>query len=321
VAHLVETMAYAGDIPWHGLGVKIPDNLNPEEILKYAGLDWRVKVTPLYYKNDKGELCDAGDKALLRESDGYRLDNVSGDWHPLQNEDAFSIFEDVVKAGDMEMHTAGSLDHGRIVWALAKIKQGFTVGKKDRVDSYLLLTNPHKYGKTIDGCYTGIRVVCNNTLRAAYAGATFDLRKHHRKAFNVEEAKALLGVSTKSMERYKEAAQFLATKRYDNRALGEYFINVFPSTAKNGNGADNDNSKKVVTLSKPAVQAIGLVESQPGAELARGTWWNAFNAVTYLTDHTLGNSPDTRLKSAWYGPNRDRKAKALDLAVDYAQAA
>ena len=50
-------------------------------------------------------------------------------------------------AGDMEMHTAGSLQDGQIVWALAKVKDSFELFKGDTVESYLLFSNPHKYGE------------------------------------------------------------------------------------------------------------------------------------------------------------------------------
>ena len=32
MAHMVETMAYAGQVPWHGLGNKVDGNLTPEEM-------------------------------------------------------------------------------------------------------------------------------------------------------------------------------------------------------------------------------------------------------------------------------------------------
>ena len=36
----VETMAYAGEVPWHGLGTKVPHDLSTDEMLKKSGLDW-----------------------------------------------------------------------------------------------------------------------------------------------------------------------------------------------------------------------------------------------------------------------------------------
>jgi hypothetical protein len=52
-----------------------------------------------------------------------------------------------------------------------------------------------------------------------------------------------------------------------------------------------------------------------------GTWWNAINAVTYLTDHELGRNADTRMQSAWFGYNQGRKVKAMNLAIEMAEVA
>ena len=59
----------------------------------------------------------------------------------------------------------------------------------------------------------------------------------------------------------------------------------------------------------------------PGADFAKGTYWQLFNTVTFMTDHILGKSQDTRLTSAWYGYNRGLKTKALETAVEMANAA
>ena len=40
MAHLMETMAYAGETPWHGLGVQVEDNLTVEEMIEAAGISW-----------------------------------------------------------------------------------------------------------------------------------------------------------------------------------------------------------------------------------------------------------------------------------------
>ena len=42
MAHQVETMAYAGAVPWHGLGKEVLPDLTPEQMLYEAGLDWSV---------------------------------------------------------------------------------------------------------------------------------------------------------------------------------------------------------------------------------------------------------------------------------------
>ncbi len=48
MAHQVETMAWTGEVPWHGLGVEVDSNLKPSEMQKAAQLDWTVSKRPSY---------------------------------------------------------------------------------------------------------------------------------------------------------------------------------------------------------------------------------------------------------------------------------
>jgi phage/plasmid-like protein (TIGR03299 family) len=310
MAHLVETMAYAGETPWHGLGVPVLNDLTPEQMLVKAGLDWEVNKIPMHYEVD-GKQYLTDQRALVRSSDNKLLTIVSDDWKPVQNHEAFDFFKDFVMEGDMEMHTAGSLREGKNVWALAKVKDSFEILGGDKVDSYLLFSNPHEYGKSIDIRFTPIRVVCNNTLTLAL-GTSSDLfvRLNHRRDFDPALVKRTLGIAHTKMSTYKEVAEHLSTKFFNEEKLRSYLSDVFPALTK--------ENKKV--LSRPAETALQALETQPGAEFGKGTWWQCFNAVTYSTDHLLGHNNETRLQSAWYGQNRNRKVKALEKAIEYADA-
>lgn len=74
-------------------------------------------------------------------------------------------------------------------------------------------------------------------------------------------------------------------------------------------------------LSKSATRALEVINTQPGANYAEGSWWQAFNAVTYLTDHKIGKTADSRLQSAWFGANKNLKIRALETAIEFAEAA
>jgi hypothetical protein len=76
-----------------------------------------------------------------------------------------------------------------------------------------------------------------------------------------------------------------------------------------------------IDLSRSAQRTFDVLETQPGAEMAMGSWWNAVNAVTYMTDHELGRSNDTRMQSAWFGSNQAKKLKAMNLALEMAEVA
>ena len=312
MAHNVETMAYAGETPWHGLGVPVPADLSPEQMLKKAELDWTVRKVPAY-ADVAGQRVAVGRSALVRDSDDSILDVVSDDWNVLQNHEAFEFFHDFVANGDMEMHTAGSLRNGQLVWALAKVHDSFELFKGDQVDSYLLFSNPHKYGWSIDVRFTPIRVVCNNTLTLSLNTASKNFVKiSHRRQFSGDEVKETLGIAKEKLVKYKEMAQFLGGKKYNVVDLTKYFKQVFPVTG----GPDK---KKEMSVS--ASKALDVIHTQPGAQFAEGSWWSAFNTVTYMVDHVLGRSQDNRLTSAWFGNGKKVKSDALELAVEMAEAA
>jgi phage/plasmid-like protein (TIGR03299 family) len=318
MAHMMETMAYAGETPWHGLGEAVSNDLTPAQMMKKAGCDWTVHEVESFVEFDNRKI-PTGQKSLVRGTDGKVLTNVGADWKPVQNEQAFEFFSEYVYAGDMEMHTAGSLKGGQMIWALAKVKESFELFKGDEVESFLLFSNPHQYGKSIDVRFTPIRVVCNNTLTLALEKETQrGVRVGHRTEFNGDMVKEQLGIAHEKFSQYKEMAKFLGSKRFTMDSLVEYYNTVFPRTSDK---RIRNMDLSVETLSRPAKQAYDVLETQPGAKFAEGSWWQAFNSVTYMTDHLQGRSQENRLYSSWYGSNQLRKRLALNAAVEFAEMA
>ena len=306
-------MAYVGNVPWHGLGTKVEHDLTPGDFQKVAGLDWTVEKQPLTTATG---IPIKNKEALVRTSDNSILDVVGTGWNPVQNSEAFEFFHDYVMAGDMEMHTAGSLKDGQMVWALAKTKESFELFNGDQTDNYFLFTNPHQFGKSINIRMTPIRVVCNNTLTLSLSQSTDKMvTVNHRKAFDPDMVKEQMGIAREKMEQYKSMASFLGGKRATGDNVIQYFNEVFGAPAK----AKEDGV--LPFTSRNAKIAMENLHTKPGANFAQGTWWQAFNSVTYMTDHLQGREGDSRLQSAWYGRNRKVKLNALDKALEYAEAA
>lgn len=319
MSHEIETIAYAHktgsnqdsyQTPWHGLGVPVSNDLTPAQMLDKAGLNWNVVRAPCYADVD-GEKIYTGKDVLYRDSDKRILTHTSEDWHEVQNSVFADFFTEFVLEGKMEMNTMGSLRQGNMVWGLAKIKDSFDAVKNDTVDSYLLFSNPHEYGRCIDIRFTAIRVVCNNTLTLALEKrGDLAVRLNHRTKFDAELVKKALNLSKGKMSSYKEMAQYMSKKKFTVEALAQYYKEVFPTLSK------NDPTKS----SRPAQIAQECLDTQPGAKYAKGSWWQAYNSATFTIDHLMGRSPDTRLQSAWYGVNRQRKLVALNKAIEYCDA-
>jgi phage/plasmid-like protein (TIGR03299 family) len=307
-------MVYAGSKPWHGLGTQIPDDLAPMQVLEAANLNWQVNKVPAY-SNINGEQVDIGYSSLVRDSDNSILDIVSNDWNPCQNEKAFEFFNDFISQGDMTMETAGSLQNGKIVWALAKVKESFTLfGDKDQIDGYLLFTNPHKYGQSIDVRMTSVRVECNNMLNLALGKkAKKAIKVSHRREFIADQVKIALGTTKQGLDIYKQGAMHLSSKRYTKENAENYFREIFPMITTKEDKADS--------LSLNAKLALEVMHTQPGVEYGEGTMWQLFNATTYINSHLAGRNEENRLHSLWYGANDALNVTAFNKALEYADAA
>lgn len=326
MSHNVETMAYAGELPWHGLGVPVSNDMSAYEMMEAAQLNWTVKKVPLYREfqgNLKGSWKDYTKEyrpidnkmALIREEDNTELDVVGKNWHPVQNQEAFDFFYDWVEEGKMEMHTAGSLSNGKIVWILAKVNETFEVVKDDVVESYMLFTNPHSFGTSLNVRFTPIRVVCNNTLQLALGSNNNGIRLDHTKKFDPHMVKDALGLATNSMIQYSDQAKHLVNKMSTKESRDEYFSKLFPMT-------HHEQEVKGYVRSKKAAYANRLHnDGTPGAGLVKDSWWDTFNTVTYMYDHKLGKSNASRVRSSWYGDASKSKQEALTKALQYADVA
>jgi phage/plasmid-like protein (TIGR03299 family) len=307
----IETSATVGKCPW-GIGTEVSNDLTPIQMMQKAGVDWTVEKIPSFV-NHNGEQVATGMEALVRSTDSKVLTQVGGNWNPVQNEQAFEFFNDYCSAGDMEMSSAGSLKDGKMVYALAKVKESFDILGGDQVDSYLLFSNPHEYGKSIDVRFTPVRVTCMNSLALALKGTSVNSTKiNHRKAFDPEQVKVTMGLAHEKFDQYKVMAELLSKRQFTADTLIQYYNSLFPSQAPAA------EVKTYNDLAPNAKKAFELLETQPGAEYGRGSWWQAFNSVTYLTDHQLGRSADGRMTSAWFGANQVKKKRAAELAVEMA---
>jgi phage/plasmid-like protein (TIGR03299 family) len=314
-------MAFTGDrnAVWHRLGKQVPNDLSPEQMMKAAQCDWNVLTVPLTADippaegDFAGTRVPTGHQALVRDCDLKVLDVVTEGWNPVQNSEAFEFFKDFIDAGDMQMDTAGSLHGGRVVWALAKICEGFTILGGDRIEGYLLFTNPHQFGRSVNIAFTPVRVVCNNTL--TYALANIDsqnVRHSHRTEFDPVYAKQVLGITTDMLSKYKANSERLASIKYDDRSAKEFLNRIFPVlTTKRESRKD---------MSKSAERCLDLLNnnSMPGSEFEPGSLWQLFNSVTYVTSNEYGRTDEARMTSLFYGQNKQRNLKAMDLIMKMA---
>ena len=170
---------------------------------------------------------------------------------------------------------------------------------------------------------TEVRVVCSNTLQLALKQtATAEFRMSHRTAFDdirEEEALKTMGAVYERRAEFKEAAEFLSkTKAKDGQVL-EFISNLYqPKLLEDHKLEDGPLRDALNNTAKTVFEAL---VTSPGAEAksAKGTWWGAVNAVTFVEDHQ--RTGENRVYNSMFGNASAAKTKAFNLALEYAKAA
>lgn len=320
MAHRVESMfSGEGVVPWHGLGKVVDSCLTANEAIAAANLNWEVHKVPLYAADGtaskiiKTPLPDAF--GIQRATDKKILGVVGAQYRPLQNHEAFGFLDDVVTRKEAMFVTAGSLDGGRCIWLLVKLPGDLVVRRgrrSDPIQKYLLLTNRHDGFGSAAIKFTPIRVVCWNTLSQALRGGALQLRHTPSVALRVRKAHETLGITSRFYEGFKEKADLLMRREMKEAAVREY-LNRCLQASPTTQGPANPAGKEPRSLAL----ALQLHEAGRGAEIARGTVWGAYNAITELVDHHLGyHSPNNRLRNMWLeGNGQVIKVRAFEEAL------
>ena len=293
---------------WHRLGQVFDRPMTVKEALEASHADFKVAlqdvvmITPAITEAmAKGSvpsdlLLDAiinGKKATARLDKMKPLGIVGDGYGVVQNLDAFT-FIDTLCTGQVGDHTpviecAGVLGQGERIFITAKFPEDIILDNKgdDRVEMYMIFTTSHDGMGAVKCVVSPIRVVCNNTLRAALAHNQGMLSLRHSSNImqrldltskeNTEfafKAMNLMNVYTKSLkERFDHLRNIkLAEKDLDNILASVVF------------------SEKDLKLYKDAG-----IESKDIATVGK----NKFYAMKDAVEHGIGQDYGTRGTGLW----------------------
>ncbi|MFM0212837.1 DUF932 domain-containing protein [Paraburkholderia sediminicola] len=313
--HLVQSMAYANAMPWHGLGNRISTKQPIEVWAQQSGITFEIRETPVRYMTDSAGRLGAimsfpEQKVLFRSDTNEPLSVVSQRYQVVQPREILEFYRDLTEISGFELETAGVLKGGRKIWALAKTNQASTLKGNDTMNGYLLLATACDGTLATTAQFTSIRVVCNNTLAVALSNGAGAVKVPHSTSFDPQAVKKQLGVSVSSWDSFMYRMKTLSERRVKSHEAMNYFLRVFTDPATTATGLSNERAMKKV---------LALYEGDgKGAELAssKGTAFGLLNAVTQYVDHERrARSTDHRLESAWFGQGASIKQKALDQAL------
>jgi len=310
-------MAYAGEVPWHGLGTKVKGLMTVHEALAAAGLDWEVELANIFIET-KGVGVGLVEqwKAVRRLTDRKVFGIVGAKYEPIQNKDAFKFFDEVVGSGQAIYETAGALQEGRRIWILANMKGSIGI-RGDEVKKYITLTNSHDGTLALQMFWTPIRVVCMNTLRMALSGAreSFYCRHTLNAPERIAAAREILGLANKFYEEWKAQARHLAVLALPAPKIPLLLKAAFDYPEDKPMGEIYDPMRVQMDKAKELIYT-GRGQDNPKIQ---GTAWQAYNGIVEYADYYRpyrSEAPDARLRGAWFGTGMDIKKRAWEYLTN-----
>lgn len=324
MSHLIETMAYAGQTPWHQLGHALPKKQPLEVWAQAAGMQWQILETPVRYlaADASGSSALYGEpmefpeqKVLYRSDTKAALSVVSNRYQVVQPQEVLEFYRDLTEVAGYELETAGVLKVGRKFWALAKTGKSAALKSDDVVNGYLLLATSCDGTLATVAMPTTVRVVCNNTLAMALQGAANAVKVPHSTSFDAQAVKRQLGIAVGQWDSFMYQMRILSERKVKSHEAMNFFLKVLCATDKPGQGTGKGGLTNERALQKAQTLYDGHGRGATKAA-AQGTAWGLLCSITEYVDHERrARSQDNRLDSAWFGQGATIKQRALDHAL------
>ncbi|MFJ4680601.1 DUF932 domain-containing protein [Kitasatospora sp. NPDC088783] len=229
MAHMItatDNLFSVRETPWHGLGTVVGDYPGTwDEARVLAGLDWDPVEMPVYEQtmgfDEQGAPTSAfqlidGFKRIVRSDNGHTLHIARDSYTVIDHAAMGHIVEAVLEIPGVQWETAGSLDGGRRVWALARIGEGRAIaGDFSPTLPYVAVLNSHDGSSACKVIGTGVRVVCQNTFSAAEAaaeksGTSYSLKHTKGWVEQVEAAREAIDTARRSFDALMQSMDELA---------------------------------------------------------------------------------------------------------------
>lgn len=311
---------------WHQLGKVLGKHFNWSDLERENILQFDVFKSQL--RDGLGRPVEAygtfrWDKSLNRTpADAVFLGTVGKDYAIVPHRNGFHLIDALIGATNgAHYETAGALGNGEVVWALADLNLGFSIGD-DKTESYLLFYTSY------DGSYkhtyrlTNTRVVCQNTLSAAISSKTaaqFAIRHTKNALPRVIEAHKALNSLSADVKTVEEKLRFLASKRITRESATALFDRLFPKKeATSDAGVVEVSTKRRDNIIAAILEKYEFNDGDAFPE-QRGTAYNLLNAVTNWVDHDRGSDSGKRVLSATFGTGDELKNTALGFLLKSAE--
>lgn len=330
MSHLFESGFTVRTASWHGLEDVLtdwPGSWSEARIL--AGLNWEPVKVPMFgfcgvdadgnvtYDPTKAVAGDYAEEKefarIVRSDNGFTLAPATDTYTVINNSDVGTILEAVLEQSNVKFDTAGSLDHGRMVYSTVYLDEPFQIpGDSSQTFPFMAFTSRHDGTASAKVQYTTVRVVCANTFsfaeaESARSGTFFSFQHTANWRDRLTEARlAVQGVrdeTAKVVEVLSGLALLPVTAK--QRAM---FVQLFIPTPP----GDVISDRVAKNIDMARTKMFELFESPTCAEI-KDTAYGCVTAASEFCDHLRNYKTQGTYMGRQLLKTEPLKARAIEL--------
>lgn len=289
------------ETPWHRFGHVLDAAPTFDEAIRLGRLDYPVIKVPTLIRVPTPDGNDVYSKqstkafVTLRTDTGAELGSVGPDYEPVQNIDAFRIFEPLLDQGVLTLETGGVLRDGADAWLMGKwdLSKFGPITREvfgDEVVPYALLACNHAGKRGVLVQKTNIRVVCANTLGFAEGSNEERIVVRHSGEAHQKLVEAAEGLFLNFIEEYEKLSlqykamkeTFLTQAEFDALVVAQV---VQDPRKKKGWNPEARMANVVVERYDVKVKELNRLWTEGTGHTGDHSAWEAYNGVVEALDH------------------------------------
>lgn len=297
---------------WSRIGEDVADCRNVGQVLKWAGLDYKVEQRPLFagtaWESEQGEIELPNRYVTVRTTDNHPYDVVSDQYHIIQNEDAFDFVN--YMSDEVTFVRAGETASG-MVFIIASLPSVNILG--DKFTPYVIFRNGFTGKITTSAAICPLRVVCQNQFNFAFKNTqnSISIRHVSNAEIKMEEARETLRLSADYMVRVNEIAEGYAGIKLTGNEMKWALDAMFPI-----DGIEEMNPFKRKSLIEARNKFMTAYEADDNYNF-RGTAWGMINAYTdFITHKEPAGKRDDRFEGKFiqttFKPSMNKIIEVID---------
>lgn len=334
-------------LPWHNLGQAFDGPMTAIEAIKASHADYEVEargacnltkaqikaiLAGKSVKIDKNQIIE-NCVANTRTDNDYTLGLVKERYEIVQNSKAFE-FIDYLTTGQLgqkaSIDSAGVLKNGKQVFVCAKFSEDIILPGNDLHNMYAVFTTGHDNMTPVSCMITPVRVVCNNTLNAAFGNNRGRINFRHTRSINnkllinelnIKHATSCLGILNSYTDAFKAGLEQLGnTKISEEKAMNIIKFAFASDEMKKALVKNNYNMDKAECSTAFKNRIAQFKEALYGGigqnmvQTNTGLW--LYNGVTTALQNTIKfRSEERKFDELLDGKSYERANEVMQLAL------